>query len=144
WVNPLAANRKAFNHRTLSQTMPSMTRALSAPGQSALPLGKQTVKMVCHCLGLTEPDIRESIALLTHPTVEKVGEVTGAGTGCSGCRIRIRRLIEGKPACGRFGPCDQCGACRAVCGCEAEVMPVLCRLHCRMSGGPDNNQAGAP
>ncbi|MCB1231953.1 MAG: (2Fe-2S)-binding protein [Verrucomicrobiae bacterium] len=99
---------------------------------AASPLGRPAVSLICHCLGISESDVRDCISLLTHPTVEEVGELTGAGTGCTGCQRRIQRVLEGKPAaCGRFGPCDHCGNCRAVCGCETEPAPVLCRSHCQ-------------
>ncbi len=110
---------------SLSESQPSST------GAAVARMRKPAVALICHCLGITEDDIRDGIALLSQPTVDCVTRATGAGSGCTGCRTRIQRLLEGKPAaCGRFGPCDYCGNCRAVCGCEAEPAPVLCRSHC--------------
>lgn len=116
--------------------MSSLVSAPPAPVASAIAKATaestSAVSMICHCLGITEADVRRSIDSLPNPTLESVSEHTGAGSGCTGCRQRVQRLIDGKPAaCGRFGPCDHCGSCRAICGCEVEPAPVLCRSHCQ-------------
>lgn len=83
-------------------------------------------RLLCHCMRVTEGEIHEGIAALESPTVEDVACLTGAGTGCTACRCRIDKLIQGKSACGAFGLCDGCGCCHAICGCtpaQAERCP---------------------
>ncbi len=83
------------------------------------PAVSQSATVVCHCLGVTEGEINETIDGLIRPSVEAVSEITGAGTGCTGCHLRIERLIRGEaPLCGRFSLCSDCGSCRAICICR--------------------------
>ena len=114
--------------RIVSEALPPATGGALAPAR------KPAVTLLCHCLGITEEAVRGHIETSSRPTVDSVTRLTGAGSGCTGCRKRIQRLLDGKPAaCGRFGPCDHCGNCRAICGCDADPAPVLCRSHCAPS-----------
>ncbi len=46
--------------------------------------------LICTCFGVTE----EAIELCRAATVEEVGELTNAGTGCGSCRMLIAEIVE--------------------------------------------------
>jgi bacterioferritin-associated ferredoxin len=49
--------------------------------------------IVCHCWGVRDRDIRRAVregAL----TPRAVARSCGAGTGCGGCRVSVRELID--------------------------------------------------
>ena len=77
-------------------------------------------RIVCHCYGVTESAIRDTIASLDSDGPE-VGDVTRrclAGGGCNACHFRIRRLPAGKPL--PFGGSDVCADCGSIfCDCAA-------------------------
>lgn len=50
-------------------------------------------KIVCGCYKVTEEEIIDAIKNGAD-TVEKVGAVTKAGTGCGGCKDRIQEIIN--------------------------------------------------
>jgi ferredoxin-nitrate reductase len=66
-------------------------------GQAAAPvLGK----LVCSCQNVGEGNLAQAVAQGCD-TVEKLGQVTGAGTGCGSCRPELKRLLaqrENAPA----------------------------------------------
>ena len=79
-----------------------------------------TDTVVCHCYGVTESVIRDSIDMLGATTVAEVTATTRAGAGCNGCHCRIRRMLAGKPAtCSVFDVCDSCGFNTIQCECRA-------------------------
>jgi len=84
-------------------------------------LGGAVSEFLCHCAGVAESVVRESVEAGGVASVEEVMVVTGAGTGCRACHCRIRRVLDGLPAkCGgRFDWCHQCGCIGAICRCEA-------------------------
>lgn len=49
--------------------------------------------IVCNCRKVTEEEIVKAIKSGA-TTVEAVGEVTKAGTGCGRCKPRIQELID--------------------------------------------------
>lgn len=51
------------------------------------------MEIVCNCFEVTEKDIREAIRNGAD-TVETIGEMTQAGTGCGGCVSRIQEIID--------------------------------------------------
>jgi len=51
-------------------------------------------KILCHCLGLSESDVREAVALDGLDSVREVMENTEAGSGCTACHAAIKRLIR--------------------------------------------------
>ena len=53
-----------------------------------------TDKIICHCLGVTENDIRSAVAGGTVQSIKCIMNGTGAGTGCTACIRRINALIE--------------------------------------------------
>ncbi|MCB1063997.1 MAG: (2Fe-2S)-binding protein [Verrucomicrobiae bacterium] len=94
--------------------------------QPVTPSAVRSTVVVCHCLGITEAEINETIDGLLRPSVEAVSEITGAGSACTGCRFRIERLIRGEsPLCGRFSLCADCGSCRAICICQPEETETI-------------------
>ena len=48
---------------------------------------------VCLCLGVTDKDIRETIAAGAS-SVEEVGRCTGAGTRCGCCRATVAKILD--------------------------------------------------
>jgi len=66
--------------------------------------------VVCHCFGVTESEIREAIQQHDLETAEQVTERTLAGAGCTACRRRIQRILQGlPPTCGVLSECRDCG-----------------------------------
>ena len=49
---------------------------------------------VCHCLNLTESEIREVISEHEPRTVQGVSQMCGAGAGCMSCHRHIRRMLN--------------------------------------------------
>lgn len=49
--------------------------------------------IVCQCFDVEEDVIREAIKNGAH-TVEEVGDITQAGTGCGGCQDMIQKIID--------------------------------------------------
>lgn len=49
---------------------------------------------VCHCMGITKGEIVDAIKQHNLKTVEEVGEVTTAGTGCGGCQEVIQEILD--------------------------------------------------
>lgn len=50
-------------------------------------------KIICTCTEVTEKEITDSIENHDCNTVEKVGDKTGAGTICGGCKRIIENLL---------------------------------------------------
>ena len=50
--------------------------------------------LICTCFGISEETIENVIAETDAETVEKVGEICNAGTGCGSCQILIQELID--------------------------------------------------
>ncbi len=48
---------------------------------------------VCTCLGISEDDIKKAVKEGAD-TVEKVEEVTGAGSVCGACKDDIQQIID--------------------------------------------------
>lgn len=51
-------------------------------------------EIVCHCMGVTRGEIEEAIRTNNLKTVEEVGEITSAGTGCGGCQGTIQEILD--------------------------------------------------
>jgi bacterioferritin-associated ferredoxin len=67
-------------------------------------------KVLCHCLGVTETDIRVAISNGSVQSLKCIMNGTGAGTGCTACVRKINALIcEGCPQ----SPSAQPAACVA-------------------------------
>lgn len=56
-------------------------------------MNSTTDRIVCHCLQVTESDIRTAIVADCVREVVDVMRSTGAGTGCTACRARIQELV---------------------------------------------------
>jgi NAD(P)H-nitrite reductase large subunit len=48
---------------------------------------------ICHCLRVTESQVRESIAVHNCETIREVTRSCGAGGGCTACHRHIRRCL---------------------------------------------------
>ncbi len=68
-------------------------------------------KIICHCLGVTETDIRSAISTGSVQTIKCVMNQTSAGTGCTACLRRINEMLcQG---------CDQSSASVEPAACVA-------------------------
>jgi NifU-like protein len=50
--------------------------------------------LICTCFGVSEETIEDTIRQNVEPTVEDIGVLTNAGTGCGSCQMLIQELIE--------------------------------------------------
>ncbi|UUV17748.1 (2Fe-2S)-binding protein [Fusobacteria bacterium ZRK30] len=57
-------------------------------------------KIICHCKQVSFGDIRRAMVGGAR-TVEKIQEITGAGTGCGGCIEEVKKILA--VACGCKG-----------------------------------------
>ena len=53
-------------------------------------------KVVCHCLGVTESDIRKATATGELDSLRAVMQQTGAGSGCTVCHRAIKAMLAGQ------------------------------------------------
>ncbi len=49
---------------------------------------------ICHCLNVTEGEIRQVIADHDPQSVRGVSQICGAGAGCMSCHRHIRRMLN--------------------------------------------------
>ncbi|MEX0716814.1 MAG: (2Fe-2S)-binding protein [Planctomycetaceae bacterium] len=61
--------------------------------------------VVCHCLQISEDEVRDAIAIAGCCTLPQVRRCTGAGSGCTACHRRIVELLceenlDAADACG--------------------------------------------
>ena len=52
--------------------------------------------LICTCFAVTEERIEAVIGELADPSVEAVGDLCNAGTGCGSCRMLIQEMIDGR------------------------------------------------
>jgi len=50
--------------------------------------------LICTCFGVTEETIETAIKLRPGVTVDRVGDLCRAGTGCGSCQMMIQEIIE--------------------------------------------------
>jgi len=50
--------------------------------------------LICTCFGITEEVVESTIKLNSAATVEEVGVLCGAGTGCGSCQMMIQEIID--------------------------------------------------
>lgn len=50
--------------------------------------------LICSCFGVDEDKIERAISDSPQPSVEQVGMLTNAGTGCGSCRMLIQEIID--------------------------------------------------
>jgi NAD(P)H-nitrite reductase large subunit len=75
--------------------------------------------VVCHCYEVTESQILRMIDTDGAGTVEEVTSRTCAGSGCTACHWRIRRMLAGLPAtCPTDEVCVNCGFESGGCACN--------------------------
>lgn len=53
------------------------------------------LRMVCHCLQITEAAVIEAVATRDLKTIREIRKHTGAGDGCTACHHHLRALLEG-------------------------------------------------
>ena len=51
-------------------------------------------EIICHCFEVSREEIENAIREKGLITVEEVGEVTNAGTGCGGCQEQIQEILD--------------------------------------------------
>jgi bacterioferritin-associated ferredoxin len=60
---------------------------------------------ICHCLGVTEGEIRQAIAEGELGSVRQVAHACGAGGGCTACHRHIKRYLH---EAAQSHPADMC------------------------------------
>ena len=51
-------------------------------------------EIICHCFEVSREEIENAIREKGLKTVEEVGEVTNAVTGCGGCQEQIQEILD--------------------------------------------------
>ena len=51
-------------------------------------------EIICHCFEVSREEIENAIREKGLKTVEEVGEVTNAGTGCGGSQEQIQEILD--------------------------------------------------
>ena len=51
-------------------------------------------EIICHCFEVSREEIENAIREKGLKTVEEVGEVMNAGTGCGGCQEQIQEILD--------------------------------------------------
>ena len=51
-------------------------------------------EIICHCFEVSREEIENALLEKGLKTVEEVGEVTNAGTGCGGCQEQIQEILD--------------------------------------------------
>ena len=51
-------------------------------------------EIIRHCFEVSREEIENAIREKGLKTVEEVGEVTNAGTGCGGCQEQIQEILD--------------------------------------------------
>lgn len=54
----------------------------------------EATRLICHCLNVSEHEIRDAIAEHEPQSVRAVSQVCGAGAGCMSCHRHIRRMLN--------------------------------------------------
>ncbi len=58
------------------------------------PYKKSMAKIVCECKGVTDQAIEELVKTDQVKTLDDLKRLTGAGTGCGKCQVKLIGLIE--------------------------------------------------
>ncbi len=51
-------------------------------------------RFLCHCLGVTEDEVRDAHVECPFRDLDEVRRRTGAGDGCTACRSRVERFLK--------------------------------------------------
>lgn len=52
--------------------------------------------LICTCFGVSEETVEKIVAENSLETIEEVGEICNAGTGCGSCRFLIQEIIDSR------------------------------------------------
>ena len=74
-----------------------------------------THRPLCHCLNVTEQEVRDAIAVHDPQSVRGVSQVCGAGGGCMSCHRHIRRLLNERVLLRRSQILSESGTSDAAC-----------------------------
>jgi bacterioferritin-associated ferredoxin len=58
------------------------------------PASERCPLLVCHCLGVSEDQLREVLATCDIRTLHDIRRHTGAGDGCTACHRRLKDYLE--------------------------------------------------
>jgi bacterioferritin-associated ferredoxin len=75
---------------------------LCDPQNLVLQCSTEATRPLCHCLNISEGEVREAIAENSLQTVRGVAKVCGAGGGCTACHRHIKRLLNEQIVQGRM------------------------------------------
>jgi NifU-like protein len=90
WQNDFDASRKHCAEIALD----ALHNALANFRLSQIEEFQGEKALICTCFGVSEESIETVIAENQIETVEEVGEVCNAGTGCGSCRFLIQEMID--------------------------------------------------
>ena len=58
------------------------------------PTSIERSNIICHCLGVTEEDIRQAVTPAAIDRLQHIATKTGAGSACMACRRRILAMLN--------------------------------------------------
>ena len=85
---------------------------LCDPQNRVLQCQSEVTRPLCHCLGISECEVRDAIAEHELQTVRGVAKACGAGGGCTACHRHIKRLLNEQIVQGRMLSLSEVGASR--------------------------------
>lgn len=72
----------------------------------------EATRPLCHCLNISEDEVRDAIADQYLQTVRGVAKACGAGSGCTACHRHIKRLLNEQLVQGRMQSLPELDASR--------------------------------
>ena len=75
---------------------------LCDPQNRVLQYPAEVTRPLCHCLGISECEVRDAIVEHELQTVRGVAKACGAGGGCTACHRHIKRLLNEQIVQGRM------------------------------------------
>jgi bacterioferritin-associated ferredoxin len=82
---------------------------LCDPQNRASQCPAEVTRPLCHCLGVSEFEVREAIVENAIQSVRGVARACGAGSGCTACHRHIKRLLNEQIVQGRMQPLGEPG-----------------------------------
>ena len=86
--------RPAFGPRELKKKAHFAPDGAKRANGMRVGVSQSTERFICHCLQITEREIRGAISTGTIQSLRCVMEGTGAGTGCTACLRKIQAPLD--------------------------------------------------
>lgn len=81
---------------------------------------------LCHCLNISEGEVREAIEEHGLQTVRGVAKACGAGGGCTACHRHIKRLLNEQVVQNRLQPLNGIDAMQPEFSSFPMLEPAVC------------------